>query len=53
MDVVAAIAQRHVGDTVEIEESRPLSKLKRWQLKNIIQKAKLVGEEASSDSKTA
>jgi|ERR1700743_2336306 len=43
----------HVGDTVEIEESRPLSKLKRWQLKNIIQKAKLVGEEASSDSKTA
>src|SRR5258708_27575845 len=36
----------HVGDFVEIEESRPLSKLKRWKLKNIIQKAKLVaGEE--------
>src|ERR1700749_4784893 len=43
----------HVGDTVEIEETRPMSKLKRWRLKNIIQKAKLVGEEASSDSKTA
>ena len=44
----------HVGDFVEIEESRPLSKLKRWTLKNIIQKAKLVGEEAASlDSKTA
>ena len=37
----------HVGDYVEIEETRPLSKLKRWQLKNILQKAKLVaGEEA-------
>ncbi|HLJ90967.1 MAG TPA: 30S ribosomal protein S17 [Candidatus Angelobacter sp.] len=36
----------HVGDTVEIEETRPLSKLKRWRLKNIVQKAKLVaGEE--------
>ena len=31
-----------VGDFVEIEETRPLSKLKRWRLKNIVQKAKLV-----------
>lgn len=38
----------HVGDFVEIEETRPLSKLKRWRLKNVIQKAKLVaGEEAA------
>ncbi len=37
----------HVGDTVEIEETRPMSRLKRWKLKNIIQRAKLVaGEEA-------
>jgi small subunit ribosomal protein S17 len=36
-----------VGDFVEIEESRPLSRLKRWRLKNVIQRAKLVaGEEA-------
>src|SRR5215468_7894688 len=36
----------HVGDFVEIEETRPMSRLKRWRLKNIIQKAKLVaGEE--------
>ena len=43
-----------VGDFVEIEESRPLSKLKRWRLKNVIQKAKLVGhEEAGVGSKTA
>lgn len=41
----------HVGDYVEIEETRPLSKLKRWQLKNILQKAKLVaGEEAHAAS---
>src|ERR1700704_1247527 len=44
----------HVGDTVEIEETRPMSKLKRWRLKNIIQKAKLVGgEEAVLESKSA
>ena len=43
-----------VGDYVEIEETRPMSKLKRWRLKNVIQKAKLVGgEETSLDSKTA
>jgi small subunit ribosomal protein S17 len=34
-----------VGDFVEIEETRPLSKLKRWKLKTILQKAKLVGGE--------
>src|SRR6516165_6196149 len=32
----------HVGDVVKIEESRPLSKLKRWQLKEIVQRAALV-----------
>jgi len=38
-----------VGDTVEIEETRPMSRLKRWKLKNIVQRAKLVaGEEAAS-----
>jgi small subunit ribosomal protein S17 len=43
-----------VGDYVEIEETRPMSRLKRWRLKNIIQRAKLVaGEEAALDSKTA
>jgi small subunit ribosomal protein S17 len=29
-----------VGDTVLIMETRPLSKLKRWRLVNIIEKAK-------------
>src|SRR3954453_21964243 len=30
----------HLGDTVEIEESRPLSKTKRWMLKRIVTKAR-------------
>jgi small subunit ribosomal protein S17 len=39
-----------VGDFVEIEETRPLSKLKRWRLKNVLQKTKLVaGEEAGAE----
>jgi small subunit ribosomal protein S17 len=29
-----------VGDTVRISETRPLSKLKRWRLVEIIEKAK-------------
>jgi small subunit ribosomal protein S17 len=31
-----------VGDVVRIEETRPLSKLKRWQLKDVIRRAALV-----------
>lgn len=30
----------HVGDTVEVMETRPLSKDKRWRLVEIIEKAK-------------
>jgi small subunit ribosomal protein S17 len=33
------------GDTVEIEESPPLSKLKRWVLKRVVSKAKQAGPE--------
>ena len=40
----------HVGDFVEIEETRPMSKLKRWRLTNVIQKAKLVGGEEAEAS---
>ncbi|SRR6266849_1864415 len=45
----------HVGDFVEIEETRPMSRLKRWKLKNIVRRAKLVAgeEKAIVDSKTA
>jgi small subunit ribosomal protein S17 len=38
----------HVGDVVRIEETRPLSKLKRWQLKEIIRRAALVGPESAT-----
>jgi small subunit ribosomal protein S17 len=39
-----------VGDYVEIEETRPMSKLKRWRLKNVIQRAKLVAGEGAAVS---
>jgi small subunit ribosomal protein S17 len=31
----------HVGDFVRIEESRPLSRLKRWKLKEIVKRSAL------------
>jgi small subunit ribosomal protein S17 len=36
--------EAHVGDVVRLEESRPLSKLKRWRLKEIIRKTAMVPE---------
>jgi small subunit ribosomal protein S17 len=36
--------EAHVGDFVRLEETRPLSKLKRWKLKDIIRKTTLVPE---------
>jgi len=38
--------EAHVGDVVRLEETRPLSKLKRWKLKAIVRKATLVPEAA-------
>ncbi len=32
----------HLGDFVKLEETRPLSKLKRWNLKEIVQRAALI-----------
>src|SRR5260370_4745960 len=40
-----------VGDFVEIEETRPMAKLKRWRLKNILPRAKLVAGEERAVSK--
>ncbi len=39
--------EAHVGDFVRIEESRPLSRLKRWTLKEIVRKTALVPEIAA------
>lgn len=32
--------EAHVGDTVRIDETRPLSKSKRWRVVEIVEKAK-------------
>ena len=42
--------QAHVGDVVRIEETRPLSKLKRWKLKDIVRKAALLPETAAESA---
>ena len=36
--------EAHIGDVVRLEESRPLSRLKRWKLKEIVRKTALVPE---------
>jgi small subunit ribosomal protein S17 len=36
------IETANVGDVVRIEESRPLSRLKRWTLKDIVKRTKLI-----------
>ena len=43
--------QAHVGDVVRLEETRPLSKLKRWRLKEIVRKTTLVPEAAAAETK--
>ena len=35
----------HVGDVVRIRECRPLSKLKRWQLEEVVRRSALAGIE--------
>jgi small subunit ribosomal protein S17 len=37
-----------VGDFVKLEETRPLSKLKRWRLVDVVQRAKLAEEPKSA-----
>jgi len=36
--------EAQVGDVVRLEETRPLSKLKRWKLKDIVRKTALLPE---------
>ena len=47
--------EAHVGDTVRIEESRPLSASKRWRLTEIVAKAELGANEpiVSEEPETA
>lgn len=39
--------EARVGDMVRLEETRPLSKLKRWKLIEVVRKAALVAETAA------
>jgi len=39
-------AEAKVGDTVRIQETRPMSRLKRWQLVEVVERAALVHEAA-------
>jgi small subunit ribosomal protein S17 len=36
--------EANTGDTVEIMETRPISKLKRWRLVSVIRRAKTIAE---------
>jgi small subunit ribosomal protein S17 len=45
--------EAHVGDVVRLQETRPLSKLKRWRLKEIIRKTALVPEVATGPEETS
>jgi small subunit ribosomal protein S17 len=45
--------ESHVGDTVEIIECRPLSKLKRWQLVRVVAKSTLVDVAALKAARNA
>jgi small subunit ribosomal protein S17 len=39
----------HVGDVVRLEETRPLSKLKRWRLKEVVRRSALVPETVATE----
>jgi len=41
--------EAHIGDVVRLEETRPLSKLKRWRLKEIVRKTALVPEVTTAE----
>lgn len=42
--------EAHVGDFVRLEETRPLSKLKRWRLKQVIRRAALAPEAVATEA---
>jgi small subunit ribosomal protein S17 len=41
--------EAHIGDVVRLEETRPLSKLKRWRLKEVLRKTNLVPELSTAE----
>jgi len=45
--------EAHIGDFVRISETRPLSRLKRWELKEILKKTALVPEIVETGAEAA
>jgi small subunit ribosomal protein S17 len=45
--------EAHVGDFVRLEETRPMSKLKRWRLKEILKRTALLPETAAVETDAA
>jgi small subunit ribosomal protein S17 len=43
--------EAHIGDVVRLEETRPLSKLKRWRLKEVVRRTALVPEHTAAEVK--
>jgi small subunit ribosomal protein S17 len=43
--------QARIGDVVRLEETRPLSKLKRWRLKQVVRKTTLAPEQVAAEAK--
>jgi small subunit ribosomal protein S17 len=43
----------HVGDTVEIMESRPISKTKHWRLVRVVARARTVAPQTESEKPVA
>ena len=41
-----------IGDTVRIQETRPLSKTKRWRLVEVVKKARIPAAHASAEEVT-
>ena len=41
--------QAQVGDVVRIRETRPLSKLKRWRLEEVVRRARLSGQAGAAE----
>src|SRR4051794_12590271 len=45
--------EAHIGDVVRLEETRPLSKLKRWRLKEVVQRTALLPEPGAAEATKA
>ena len=41
-----------IGDKVGIMETRPISKLKRWRVTEVLERAPKIGDESSQDTET-